>query len=276
MISEPELEDDGRPGAAAAPGIPGQRGGAARPGPGGAAPDGGEPPPVVVGDGRPPPTPRRTAVTWGLWGALAASVLWGAGLTLYHSGGPDLGGYGPERDLCLDAPLTALSQVLGGPSMPQATSDETEAVDSAVCRTDLGPAPAGSPLDAPDDRGGTRGLVDLRYVLHRKTDPAPEFDALPEAKSPGSALHLLRVPGLGTRAYLVTDSVGDLPPTLRVLDGRAEFTLSVRVYSSYRGHPAAPSSVRPRYVAAHLVSDVLAPAMADDLRTVLKTVKSPE
>ncbi|WP_329455884.1 hypothetical protein [Streptomyces sp. NBC_01497] len=280
MISEPELEGEdwpSRPGdrpGGFAPGVPGQRDGnfdtPADPGPG----------PVLVGDGIPAPAPRRAALTWGLWGALAASLLWGAGLTLYHSRGPDLGGYGPERDLCLDAPLSALSKVLGPAQTPEAASDETSAVDSAVCRTDLGTAPPGSPLRTLpgliiSDNGGVRTLVDLRYVLHRSTDPAPEFDALPQAKSPGWALHTLRVPDLGTRAYLITDSVGEMPPTLRVLDGRAEFTLTLSVYSSYDGRRAAASDVRPVYVSAHVV-DVLAPAMTDDMRALMRTVRSAD
>ncbi|MCF3964653.1 hypothetical protein, partial [Streptomyces fuscigenes] len=251
-----------------APAVPGQRGG-----------EGGPAAPVVVGDGRPEPPSRRAALTWGLWGALAASVLWGAGLTLYQSRTPDLGGYGPERQLCLDAPLTSLGKVFGPSEEPEAASDETEAVDSAVCRADLGTAPPGSPfrsLPATDvgDHGGIRALVGLSYVLHRSTDPAPEFDALPQPKSPGWALHLLRVPGLRGRAYLVTDTVGEMPPTLRVLDGRAEFTLTVSVYPSYDGRRAAPSDVRPVYVSARLVSEVLAPAMTDDLRAAMDTVRS--
>ncbi|MCA1219976.1 hypothetical protein [Streptomyces sp. 8L] len=274
MISEPELEGEdwperpsGRPG----PAVPGQRdGGLGAPGESG---------PVVVGDGMPAPAPRRAALRWGLGGALVASLLWCAGLTLYHSRSPDLGGYGAERDLCLDAPLTALSKVLGPAGTPEAASDETEAVDSAQCRTDLGRAPRGSPFHTlvatpVGPHGGVRTLVNLSYVLHRSTDPAPEFDALPQPKSPGWALHTVRVPGLGDRAYLITDSVGDMPPTLRVLDGRAEFTLTLRVYSSYDGNRADPSEVRAAYVSTRLVATVLAPAMKDDMRALMKTVKA--
>ncbi|WP_051839719.1 hypothetical protein [Streptomyces sp. NRRL F-5126] len=289
MISEPELEGEdgpydgaaGRSGRRTAPPLPGQRSGD---GPGGSGLYGGGPggdparEPVVVADGAPGPVPRRAALTWAVWGALAASVLWGAGLYAYRASGPDLGGYGAERNLCLDAPLPALSKELGRTGTPEATSDETAAVDSAACRTDLGPAPRDGPFHGPTTNAGphsaARALVDLTYVLHRKTDPAPEFDALPAPKSPGSELHALRVPGLGERAYLITDTVGDLPPTLRVLDGRAEFTLSVTVYSSYDGHRDAAVDLRPQYVSAHVVATVLEPAMADDLRQVMRTVKS--
>jgi hypothetical protein len=300
VISEPELEGEDwpprpgdRPGAAA--GVPRQRGGgpgnppgfgghgaAAESGPadsGGPAGRGAGP--VVVAGGIPEPVPRKAALAWGLWGAVAASVLWGAGLTLYHSHGPDLGGYGPERNLCLDAPLSALSKVFGQAEAPEAASDETAAVDSAVCQADLGTAPAGSPFHSlpavtVGDGGGVRSLVSVRYVLHRSTDPAPEFDALPEPKSPGWALHMVRVPDLGSRAYLITDTVGEMPPTLRVLDGRAEFTLTVSVYSSYDGRRAAAADVRPVYVASRLVADALAPAMTDDMRALMKTVKSAD
>jgi hypothetical protein len=217
------------------------------------------------------------ALTWGLWGALAASVLWGAGLALPHALGPDLGGYGAEHELCLDAPLPALTRLLGPGGNPESTYDETAAVDNSVCRTDLGPVPRDSPLRQPVVPGvhlGMRGLVNLTYVLHRSIDPAPEFDALPQPKSPGSALRTVPVPDLGERAYLVLDTVGDEPPTLRVLDGRAEFTMTVSVHTSYDGHRLGQSGVRDYYLAADLVTDTLGPAMADDLRGTMKTLRA--
>ncbi|MFE4056935.1 hypothetical protein ACFXP3_11655 [Streptomyces sp. NPDC059096] len=225
MISEPELAGDDGDGAHGT--------GAARDR---AAPESVPEAETLAGEGRPgrDVLRGRPPWAWALGGALAASLLWAGGLYAYDLTGPDLRGYGATRDLCAAAELPALTVLLGPKREPRPGGDRDEAVDRAICHVRLErPGRSG-------DRGGGGGgegflggtpsyaAVVIEYTLHKKADPAPEFEALAAPVS----LHGQRredmgaVPGLGDRAFLVTSPERTLPG-LRVLDGAAELSLSV-------------------------------------------------
>ncbi|MFF5423269.1 MULTISPECIES: hypothetical protein [unclassified Streptomyces] len=183
MISEPEL--DGGPGLG---------------GPGPFA----EPPP-------PRPAGRRRPWLWALGGALAASVVWGAGLSAYEQrkdAGPDLGGYQPFEDLCAVADLPALQGALGKRSQSGGSPVLNEpALHVTHCTVTFGPVESGP-------------TVGITYTLHKVTDPGPEFDA--RALSQGS---VRTIDGLGERAFF--DDRGEEGGLLRILDGQIEVDLDV-------------------------------------------------
>ncbi|MCX4819098.1 hypothetical protein OG883_04095 [Streptomyces sp. NBC_01142] len=216
MISEPELVGDEQP--FGAPEIPGSRAGH----------DPAEPTAVAPEDRLPA---RRSLPPWAwtLGGVMVASALWAGGLYVYESREPDLGGYRVSRNLCLDAELKALSTALGERQSPRPTGREHTSLDRASCYVELQPTGGPKPKDV-DENGyeGTYPSVHVSYELHKKTDPGPEFEASVGAFmiSAGAEVTLERVEGLGERAYFTRDDSGD-PPWLHVLDGQAEFTLTV-------------------------------------------------
>lgn len=201
----------------------------------------------------------------------------GGGLYAYDAVGPDLHGYRVTRDLCLDARLTSLRGLLGPEDAePMAASDEGEAVDRATCRVHLGPAPADSAYRAfgggssySGQQVPTDSVVDLTYVLHRRTDPATEFDQTVKPIAPGDSYAEHRIDGLGSRAYLLTD-VGGGPPQLKVLDGQAEFTVEVHTYDLVRH---GDSVVGDQYIPERVAENVLAPALTRDVENLMATLK---
>ncbi|MFD7286005.1 hypothetical protein [Streptomyces sp. NPDC059863] len=252
MISEPELE--------------GEDGGAPRP------PDRSET--VVVGDDAAPRRnapalpPRGVRWLWALGGALVASAVWAGGLYAYDRTGADLRGYRISEDLCLDADLSALSELLGGKRSPQPAVEEQRAIDRSFCDVTM---MKGRPHEVKDDvLPSSYSSVVVNYTLHKETDPAPEFDATltPLALSRIIDRKTKRIPELGERAYLMTDSAG-YTPELKVLDGRAVFSIEVR--SEYvaegphgTGPPAKPERVDP---------DALELALVEDMRKLMASVK---
>ncbi|MFF7179466.1 hypothetical protein [Streptomyces sp. NPDC008121] len=161
-----------------------------------------------------PPRPRRPW-PWALGGALTASAVWAGGLVVWdgvQNAGPDLGGYRTVESLCQKAELKALSTELGKRAEDPAANEPTArhpALDRARCSVTLG-----SP-----DSGYT---VDVRYDLHKKTDPGPEFvpdlgDMTKQAEP---------VEGLGEAAYVSTDADSS-GPWIAVLDGQAQLDIWV-------------------------------------------------
>ncbi|WP_225799392.1 hypothetical protein [Streptomyces sp. NK15101] len=161
----------------------------------------------------PPPRPPRARRPWpwALGGAVLASAVWGGGLYAYQQRqdpGPDLGGYRDTADFCRTLELKALEGVLGevgqdgsGPSI------EDPALFQAGCSLTLGPP----------DKGYSASIT---YTLHKKSDPGPEF--VPRVMHGGSPQP---VDGLGEKAFF--DQSGNEGALLLVLDGQAEFELSV-------------------------------------------------
>ncbi|MEV6422002.1 hypothetical protein [Streptomyces sp. NPDC051662] len=253
MISEPELE--------------GEDGGAPRP------PDGSE----TVGAGgddlahrrnSPALPPRRVRWLWALGGAVVASAVWAGGLYAYDRTAADLGGYRISEDLCLDADLSALSKLLGPKRSPQPAVEEQHAIDRSFCNVTM---MKGRPHEVKDDAlPSSYSSVVVNYTLHKETDPAPEFDATltPLAVSRTVDRKTKRIPELGERAYLMTDSAG-FTPELKVLDGRA--VLSIEVMSEYvaegphgAGQPVKPERVDPA---------ALELALVEDMKTLMAAVK---
>lgn len=271
MISEPELEgEEGRQGGqggtpsllaprtnGTAPEPPGGSGSAADSGPGAE---------TIAGDGIPTVPPHRIRWLWALGGAVVASAVWAGGLYAYDRTGPDLLGYRASSDLCLDADLPALSALLGNKRSPQPASDEQHAIDRSFCGVTL---MRGRPREVKDDAIPTSySSVTVNYTLHKKTDPGPEFDATltPLALSLVVERKTKRIPDLGERAYLMTDS-GGYTPQLTVLDGRAVFTIEVMSESVTDGQPGVDRPVKPVDPA------VLEPAMVEDMKDLMAALR---
>ncbi|MEV4972612.1 hypothetical protein [Streptomyces scopuliridis] len=256
MISEPELEGEGggqdRMQPPPAPGVPGPPGGSG----------------TVVGDGLPALPPHRVRWLWALGGAVVASAVWAGGLYAYDRTGPDLRGYRISEDLCQDADLSALSEILGAQRESRHAVEEQRAIDRSFCDVTMMP---GRPGEAKDDALPTSySSVTVNYSLHKETDPAPEFEATltPLALSQVIERKTKRIPELGERAYLMTDSGGDTSE-LKVLDGRAVFSIGIMSQSVIQGppgdgQPADPEPIDP--------AD-LEPAMVEDMKALMAAVK---
>ncbi|MFF3324625.1 hypothetical protein [Streptomyces sp. NPDC002889] len=176
----------------------------------------------------------RQAWLWALGGAVVASAVWAGGVYAYGPKDPDLGGYRAAKNLCKSAKLKALTSEIGAMNAPAShVSRRHVAMDMASCSADLGEPPGGSEepveVDGEYEFQGQPSYVEISYVLHKRTDPGPEFEAtaVAEASLPDSEITKKRVNGLGEQAYFVglKDDVG--PPRLFVLDGQAVFTLGV-------------------------------------------------
>ncbi|MFD6339251.1 hypothetical protein [Streptomyces sp. NPDC060131] len=277
MISEPELEgeDDGRrsgPQSSPSPGSPlsPQSSPSPRSPLSPRAPEPPDGPGTVVGDGIPVLPPRRVRWLWALGGAVVASAVWAGGLYAYDRTGPDLRGYRTSEDLCRDADLSALSALLGGKSSPRPAVEEQRAIDRSFCNVTMAP---GRPPDAKDDvLTRSYASVTVHYTLHKETDPEPEFEATltPLALSQVIERRTKRVPELGERAYLMTDSDG-YGPELKVLDGRAVLSIEVASESVTEGPPGggqiAPPDTEPVDPA------VLEPAMVEDMKALMAAVR---
>ncbi|MFF3685351.1 hypothetical protein [Streptomyces sp. NPDC002187] len=223
MISEPELVGEQSFGAAELPGprsAPTADGGSTETvGDDGDARPGGGP------GGRRAPGP---AWLWALGGAVAASAVWAGGLYAYGTPDPDpdLGGYRASKDLCEDAKLASLTSELGAMHSKSPASSDHQSLSKASCYADLGEQEE-VPVDVGDDAyEGQPASVWVEYVLHKKTDPGPEFEAAVRAEHffPGSDIKIEDVQGLGERALVVKDGP-DGDPTMHVLDGQAVFAL---------------------------------------------------
>ncbi|MGA5424284.1 hypothetical protein [Streptomyces lavendulocolor] len=233
MISEPELVgDDGD--------VP-------IPPPHGMPPHGGtdliEPPGDGDGDGGRRPAGRPWL--WAVGGALVASALWAGGLYAYQAKGPDLGGYRASKDLCEEAKLPALAAAYGERGDGTADVQEShEALDQAQCSVPFGT----------DESSYS---ADLSYVLHKKTDPGPEFEPA-ETTGVWEQWKWEPVAGLGERAFFAQDDQGFAG--LKVLDGQAVLTLFLSAQVDYdsesRDAPAPPDEAALAGMKDHMVKDM--------------------
>ncbi|MEV7087325.1 hypothetical protein AB0O07_15710 [Streptomyces sp. NPDC093085] len=291
MISEPELEGEptegpredgtkgrirygGRPGSVPyeGPERPGSvpyagEGDRDADGPGADGPEaetlaGEEPVPGVLARPRPP-------WQWALAGALAASVLWAGGVGAYHYlSGPDLRGYRATSNLCDSARLSALTRTLGPKVLPHGGADESDAADRSLCRVQLvrPSSPTGGKVSSP-------AIVEILYTLHKKTDPAPEFDQMsadlqPEGYEPVTSTP---VPGLGDRALMVT-SPSYVSPSLSVLDGGVVLSIGVYEGSSNMIDPLTGEYQRTEPLD---LSDIKGD-LVDDMRDLMVALKSDD
>ncbi|UYQ64149.1 hypothetical protein [Streptomyces peucetius] len=250
MISEPEMVPDGHFGAAE---LPEQQ----------PSPDD----VVSAGDGPAAARPSRPAWLWALGGAVVASAVWAAGLYVYTSRDPDLGGYRTSRNLCAEAEFKALTATLGKRvGEGSAWGNEHESLDEAWCYTDLKPTGYVVETDEEGNELGSLPHASVSYTLHKRTDPGPEFDGWVVARSDGGGdeeaeTGLRRIDGLGERAF-VHDEPGGGSATLHVLDGQAVLTLTV-------GSDWDPES-------GEALTDVseLEPILVEDMRALMAKLKS--
>ncbi|WP_405675916.1 hypothetical protein OG292_12465 [Streptomyces sp. NBC_01511] len=268
MISEPELEGEPSTPVPGPPPTP-----ASVPAP--RAPDHGPEtldaagPPLIPG-----PPPRQRPWVWGLAGVLVTSAVWSGGLWAYDRAGPDLQGYEVSRNLCLDAELSALSAGVGRKQDPFAAVSEDTALDQAVCTVNLVPKRSKRPEGTEGHPAPTvRAYADITYTLHKKTDPGPQFDAsLIAPTGQGAGKRTLKlVPGVGERAYLVSQAEGDAP-TLEVLDGQAVLSLSVGHMRDYNDVDPLDSDFEiDDEAVVHLGG--LEPAMVEDMLALMDALK---
>ncbi|MFD0604070.1 hypothetical protein [Streptomyces aureus] len=114
----------------------------------------------------------------------------------------------------------------------ESTRSGSEAVDTADCSGEL----------ERKEGAGRAATVTASMVLHKRTDPGAEFDAARATAAeriPGRT-EVRTAKGLGDRAYTV---VHGRTATVHVLDGDAEFTLSVS--AARAGGRVTPERLRP-------------------------------
>lgn len=252
MISEPELVGEERP----------PFGDAELPGPRAGEPAAAET--VSDGDGVPAPRPRP-AWQWALGSALVASVVWAGGLYAYETRDPDLGGYRTSRNLCTETGLKALSTAIGKVESRTPAGREHKALSMASCYVSLQPAKAPEPAKDGGYEVSPPG-VSLSYMLHKKTDPGPEFEAVLGVWTVygDDEIKLEPVDGLGERAYFVVGEANDDVPSLHVLDGQAVFTLEVSP-----GGPSGPDDETPPQDLSGI-----RPFMIEDMKALMAKVQS--
>ncbi len=148
---------------------------------------------------------------------MVASAVWAGGLYAFGDrlAAPTIS-YRASKNLCEDFKARTLSGITGDlhTSRPRFQVSSHPAVDGSVC-----------------ELNNVEGMPDFTVMvhvgLHKKTDPAVEFDVPPiKAIAYNGDLPTQTVPGLGERAVMT------LPPNqsrlwLEVLDGGAVFSLEV-------------------------------------------------
>ncbi|MFD3437101.1 hypothetical protein ACFWU3_06305 [Streptomyces sp. NPDC058685] len=201
---------------------------------------GGAEPREVIGDFDQEPAGRRiprTRWVWALGGVVVASAVWVAALPLLGAldRKPDMHGYALDQDLCRSLQLRSI----GGAIAPRETTPMTDsgllehpALDQIQCLISLG-----SPTSGDADGGGwsIHYTVGLDVALHKKADPAVEFEARRRVTDLGVVPEELveTIPDLGDEAYLVTPDAGS--SELRVVEGGAVLSLQLSASTQYQG-----------------------------------------
>ncbi|MCB5182289.1 hypothetical protein [Streptomyces antimicrobicus] len=213
----------------------------------------------------PPASRSRRPWLWSLGGALTASAVWAAGLWAAGVPGPaERPGYRWPEYLCDEFTAPTLSR-LTGIELTKHKLDANQphrAVDWSGCQLS-------------GERDGIRYLAVATVAVHHVTDPGPEFEvARPHDPRydpwvAQDAMTVEAVPGLGERALLSYDGPYDAR-LLRVLDGRAVFTLTFSAQPDYR--EAGPEDIRdpdPKvdFTAAQA-------AMAEDVRILMRALRT--
>ncbi|MEL5956897.1 hypothetical protein AADR41_19340 [Streptomyces sp. CLV115] len=231
----------------------------------------------VVGDSdrepaREPRPPRPW--WWALGGAVLASAVWAGALYLHpvDDRKPEMHGYRLDEDPCPTVRLKALGAAISPrESMPGAGPEllNDPALDRARCFLSLRPTPWKGAKKSVGSRWHTGYSVGVTVALHKRTDPAAEFEAMRGVTETtiGDEVKVEKVPNLGDSAYLLTQDSGNAE--LRVLDGGAVLALSLDAYTTYDGDGSEnPSDDGPD------VSD-LSPyqsAMISDMRDLMKSL----
>ncbi|MFE6664677.1 hypothetical protein ACFVFH_14115 [Streptomyces sp. NPDC057697] len=194
---------------------------------------------VVGGPGPGParePRPRRPWL-WALSGALVASAVWAGAVYLYPFGDrkPDLHGYRLDGDPCPDIRLKAVGAAIAPKDDTSRLDPELldgSVLDRADCYISLGSTAAGKPLDS---RWSVDYTVEITVVLHKRTDPAAEFEATRGVTDSGigTDVKVESVPNLGDSAYVLTQDDGTME--LRVREGGAVFSLGLSSSAQFIG-----------------------------------------
>ncbi|MDX3540749.1 hypothetical protein PV721_41995 [Streptomyces sp. MB09-01] len=203
--------------------------------------------------------PRRP--WWGvLVAVVATSALWAGGLYAYGDRlkEPEIR-YRVTENLCDQFKAPALAGGLGGftDSAPQ-KGGRHPAMDWASCSHD-------------GDRSAPVGAFFVAAVveLHKKTDPAPEFElgSRYDRSGPGGPDQWESVPGLGQQALLSTPG-GAEGVQLRVRDGGAVFIIEVMFFDRIEDgpDPQARLSARPD-------RETLAAAAIEDARALMAALR---
>lgn len=264
MITEPEFDGGSS-------GIPGSDG----PGPEGPegrrGPEGRQGPEGCEGSSPPGRRPWR----WALGGVLAASALWaGAWWAVTPQDDRPPLRYALPASLCDEAKLPALARVSGAEWQSTPKLSQHPAVDRAYCQL--------STSNDPSEHPGLRlsYSVQTSVTLHKRTDPAPEFDADPE---PAGWIGMSRsnphsVPGLGERA-LIWEMGYEQSWRLIVLDGGAVFTVDVTVWAvgpdegEGDGEGELVAGTGPPEDPPKPDSDAVQAAMIDDMHGLMKALQ---
>ncbi|WP_328739315.1 hypothetical protein OHA91_14365 [Streptomyces erythrochromogenes] len=186
---------------------------------------------------------------WALGGAAIASAVWAGGL--YALGdrlaAPELS-YRATENLCQDFEARALSKIGGNLHRyrPMNQQNDHPAVRGAICVLQ-------------DGETTSTLRVRAQVDLHKKTDPAAEFDvpSLWLAAEIGAG-RTEAVQGLGERAVLLV-APGDAVVQLKVLDGGAVFTIEAFGTGSTGNTPADTAALQA--------------AMVEDARALLAALK---
>ncbi|MEU6311189.1 hypothetical protein [Streptomyces sp. NPDC047014] len=185
-----------------------------------------------------PERPRgaaRPPWVWVLATALAVSALWALGLYAFGErlAAPPVP-YRTTRNLCQDFRAEELGKIAGDlhRHRPENQESSHRAVDGALCRLRSGESVSTLVVQAQAD-------------LHRRTDPAAEFDVplLGQGLATG-AEQAEPVTGLGERALFLSIGEGE-QAVLKVLDGGAVFTVQAFGFRNADGVPSAdPAALR--------------------------------
>ncbi|MFD6970231.1 hypothetical protein [Streptomyces sp. NPDC059949] len=218
-------------------------------------------PAEIASDGEPRARLRGLPWWWVPVAVVATCAVWAGGLYAFGDrlAEPEIR-YRVTENLCDQLEAPALAGMVGG--LPQSTphpGGRYSALDWAQCGRDGGSAQEGN------------GLSLLAVVeLHKKTDPAAEFEAGSRFGRMYGAPdgHWKAVPGLGEQAFIGTPGTTDDELMLRVRDGGAVFAFNVRLDRMSSGDPDVMAKRRPRPDQADLTA-----ALIEDARALMSALR---
>ncbi|MEU1494244.1 hypothetical protein ACFYPA_10880 [Streptomyces sp. NPDC005775] len=224
------------------------------------------------GGERPPRAPRPGARwLWALGGVVVASAVWGAVLVADGSrdGAPDLHGYRLGQDPCAAVGLKSIGAAIA-PREPESEYEtgilRHDALDQAQCDFSLR---TGSEQQRAEKGWFVEYTVTVKVALHKKTDPAVEFEAERTLTDFGvdPKTKVEAVPGLGGKAYLLSLEGGD--QELRVLHGGAVLSLALSCSNNWYDDGQEPGdAVELPDLGVHKA------AMISDMRDLMSTLQS--